>query len=87
MVKYEYTDIQPHQEQVETINLGTEEVKKEVKIGTTLGADSKERLVKLLQEYMDVFAWSYQDMPGLDTDIVVHKLPLRPDCPPVKQKL
>jgi hypothetical protein len=87
LVEYEYTDIQPHQEQVETINLGTEEAKKEVKIGTTLGADIKERLVKLLQEYVDVFAWSYQDMPGLDTDIVVHKLPLRPDYPPVKQKL
>ncbi|XP_050890365.1 uncharacterized protein LOC127095765 [Lathyrus oleraceus] len=27
------------------------------------------------------------DMPGLDTDIVEHKLPLQPDCPPVKQKL
>ncbi|GAU25046.1 hypothetical protein TSUD_155200 [Trifolium subterraneum] len=26
-------------------------------------------------------------MPGLDTDIVVHKLPLKPECPPVKQKL
>ncbi|XP_050916132.1 uncharacterized protein LOC127131245, partial [Lathyrus oleraceus] len=42
---------------------------------------------ELLHEYVDVFAWSYQDMPGLDTDIVVHKLPLQPDCPPVKQKL
>lgn len=87
MVEYEYTDLQPHQERVETINLGTEEAKKEVKIGATLGADIKERLIKLLQEYVDVFAWSYQDMPSLDTDIVVHKLPLRPDCSPVKQKL
>ncbi|XP_039684984.1 uncharacterized protein [Medicago truncatula] len=26
-------------------------------------------------------------MPGLDTDIVVHHLPLKPECPPVKQKL
>ncbi|MCI40683.1 RNA-directed DNA polymerase (Reverse transcriptase), partial [Trifolium medium] len=26
-------------------------------------------------------------MPGLDTDIVVHRLPLRPECLPVKQKL
>ena len=25
-------------------------------------------------------------MPGLDTDIVVHKLPLREDCPPIKRK-
>jgi hypothetical protein len=69
---------------VETINLGTEEKKKEVKVRTTLEASVKERLVKLLQEYVDVFAWSYQDMPGLDTDIVEQKLPLQPECPPVK---
>ena len=87
MVEYEYRDLQSHQEQVETINLGTDKEKKEVKIGTNLGADIRERLVKLLQEYVDVFAWSYQDMPSLDTNIVVHKLPLRADCPPVKQKL
>ena len=34
-----------------------------------------------------MFTWSYQDMPGLDTDIVVHCLPLREECAPVKQKL
>ena len=26
-------------------------------------------------------------MPGLDTDIVVHRLPTKEDCPPVKQKV
>jgi len=26
-------------------------------------------------------------MPGLDLDIVQHKLPLKPECPPIKQKL
>ena len=26
-------------------------------------------------------------MPGLDTDIVVHRLPLREECMPIKQKL
>ena len=25
--------------------------------------------------------------PGLDTDIVVHRLPTREDCPPIKQKV
>ncbi|XP_059281345.1 uncharacterized protein LOC132035043 [Lycium ferocissimum] len=34
----------------------------------------------------NVFAWSYDDMPGLSTDIVSHKLPIDPSCPPVKQK-
>ena len=44
-------------------------------------------MVEILREYVDVFAWSYQDMSGLDTDIVEHIFPLKPKCPPVKQKL
>ena len=44
-------------------------------------------MIELLKEFADVFAWSYQDMPGLDTSIVEHRLPLKPECPPVKQKL
>ncbi|XP_070007817.1 uncharacterized protein [Nicotiana sylvestris] len=35
---------------------------------------------------LDVFAWSYDDMPGLSVDLVVHKLPTYPDCPPLQQK-
>ena len=58
-----------------------------MKIGTTLSSATKKELIDLLQDYSDVFAWSYQDMLGLDTDIVVHRLPLREECMPVKQKL
>ncbi|CAJ2644569.1 unnamed protein product [Trifolium pratense] len=87
LLKQEEKMIQPHQELVEVINLGTDVDRKEVKIGASLQEDVKRNLVSLLQEYVDVFAWSYQDMPRLDTDIVVHKLPLRPECPPVKQKM
>ncbi|KAI5385203.1 hypothetical protein KIW84_071981 [Lathyrus oleraceus] len=87
LLRQEEKVIQPHEEPIEVVNLGTDEVKREVKIGAALEESVKGRLVVLLKEYVDIFAWSYQDMPGLDTDIVVHKLPLRTDCPPVKQKL
>lgn len=60
---------------------------KEVRIGSSLQDNVKEKLVKLLQEYMDVFAWFYQDMLGLDTNICVHCLPLKEEFPPVKQRL
>lgn len=36
---------------------------------------------------MDVFSLSYQDMPGFDTDIIEHKLPLQPEFALVKKKL
>ena len=41
----------------------------------------------MLHDYVEVFSWSYEDMPGLDTDIVVHHIPLKGDCPLVKQKV
>lgn len=56
-------------------------------IGASLAEHVHSELVKLMHEYVDVFAWSYQDMPGLDTNIVEHRFPLKPECPPVKQKL
>ena len=58
-----------------------------MKIGTALSLATRKELIDLLQDYSDVFAWSCQDMPGLNTEIVVHRLPLREECTPVKQKL
>ncbi|KAI5437067.1 hypothetical protein KIW84_023257 [Lathyrus oleraceus] len=78
---------QPFEEQIELVNLGSEDNVKEVKIGSRLCPDAKKGLIDLLREYSDVFAWSYQDMPGFDSEIVEHRLPLKPECPPVKQKL
>ena len=73
--------------ETELVNLGTTEEKKEVKVGTGMTALIRQGLITLLEEYQDVFAWSYQDMPGLDSDIVQHKLPLNPGSSPVKKKL
>ena len=85
LLEHEERTIQPYKEPLEVINLGSEEDKKEVKIGALLHPEVKIRLIDLLKEYVDVFAWSYQDMPGLDTDIAEHRLPLKPECPPVKK--
>jgi hypothetical protein len=66
--------------------LGNEQEKKELKIGTLVTTEERNRLVSLLHEYADVFAWTYADMPGLDTDIVVHKIPLLEGSKPIKHK-
>lgn len=54
--------IQPHHESMVVINLGTKEDKKEVKVGAFLKENVKRKLVELLQEYAEVFAWSYRNM-------------------------
>jgi hypothetical protein len=42
--------------------------------------------VQFLRENVDVFAWSHEDMPGIDTEVMVHKLNVNPSMHPVKQK-
>ncbi|KAI5430132.1 hypothetical protein KIW84_034634 [Lathyrus oleraceus] len=87
LLEHEEKIIQPHLENLETVNLGSEDCVREVKIGALLEESVKKGLIDFLREYVDVFAWSYEDMPGQDTDIVQHFLPLKPECVPVKQKL
>ena len=87
IVAPEDQEMGPHQEETKIVDLGTSNGKKEVKIGTSMTAPICEELIALLKDYQDVFAWSYQDMPGLCSDIVQHRLPLNPECSPVKQKL
>ena len=41
----------------------------------------------MLHDYVEIFACSYEDMPRLDTNILVHRLPTKEDCPPVKKKV
>ena len=86
LLQQEERAIQPHEEPVESVNLGTEEDRKEVKIGANLESSVKQRLIQMLRDYVEIFAWSYEDIPGLDTDIVVHHLPTKEDCPPVNRR-
>ena len=51
------------------MDLGTGSGKKDVKIGTGITAPICEELTTLLRDYQDSFACSYQDMPGLSSDI------------------
>ena len=71
----------------ELIDFGVPDQPREIRIGSSLSHDERSRLIDLLRSYLDVFAWSYEDMPGLDPTIVQHHLPILPHARPVKQKL
>jgi len=72
--------LRPAKEELETINVGNEEIKRELKIGTLITPEEKEELIALLRVYVDVFAWSYKDVPGL------YRVPLVEGCKSVKKK-
>ena len=60
---------------------------KKIRIGSFLSPGERSRLIDLLKSYFDVFAWSYEDMSGLDSCIVQHHLSILLYARPVKQKL
>ena len=71
----------------ELIDIGTPDKPREIRIDSFLSHDERSRLIDLLRSYLDVFAWSYEDMSGLDFSIVQHHLPILSHARLVKKKL
>ena len=62
---------------IELIDFRAPDQLREIRIGSSLSPYERSR-------YLDVFSWSYEDMPGLDPTIVQHHLPILPHARPVK---
>ena len=69
------------------IDFGVPDQPREIRIGSSLSPDERSGLINLLRSYLDVFSWSYEDIPGLDPTIVQHHPPILPHARPVKKKL
>uniref|UniRef100_A0A2N9I5K4 Integrase catalytic domain-containing protein n=1 Tax=Fagus sylvatica TaxID=28930 RepID=A0A2N9I5K4_FAGSY len=73
-------------EDLEVINLSHDPgIDKPVSISTSLSAVERACLINLLKEYQDVFAWKYDEMPGIDPGLVAHSLNVEPGTKPVVQ--
>lgn len=55
-------------------------------IGTQMEPKIKRQLKELQIEHMDVFMWSPEDMPDIDTKITEHHLCVNPEAKKVPQK-
>jgi hypothetical protein len=66
--------------------LGTAEDPRKVLIAKELDEDFKEQLTNVLRTYKDVFAWSYEDMKGLNPEFYHHKINLAKAAIPVQQR-
>jgi len=58
-----------------------------VKLSKHLPQEHKTRYIKLFQEYIDVFAWKCEDLKTYDTSVIQHRIPLKLNTKPFKQKL
>jgi hypothetical protein len=58
-----------------------------VHIGASCSSDEIVTYTSLFKEFRDIFAWSYEEMPGIDPAIVVHEIKTYPGAKPVRQRL
>ena len=57
---------------LEEIPLDSTRLDRTTKISTLASPTVCQALVAFLKENQDVFAWSYEDMPGIDPSVMVH---------------
>ena len=75
------------EDDIEEYNIGSPEEPKNIKLSKTLPPNIKQRYINLFKEFKDVFAWGYQDLKSYDTSMIQHKIPLKENQKPFKQKL
>ncbi|KAL0446534.1 UNVERIFIED_CONTAM: hypothetical protein Slati_1781300 [Sesamum latifolium] len=56
------------------------------KIGSKMKEDVRDQVVNCLRKNKDIFAWTLQDLEGIDPGVITHHLNLNPTIKPVKQK-
>jgi hypothetical protein len=58
-----------------------------VNLSKSLLLEQKLKYIELFKEYLDVFAWGYEDLKAYDTRIIQHRIPIKQDQKPFRQKL
>ena len=77
-----------HASALEELNLAgdNDNESKTVLIVKDMMEADKQKLTALLKQYKDVFAWSFDDMKGLDPTFCQHQINLHRDAKPVQQR-
>ncbi|PNX98475.1 gag-pol polyprotein [Trifolium pratense] len=72
-------------EELEPIQIG-EADHQVTSISTSLGHEEREKVIAILKNNADLFAWKPSDMSGIDGNIITHKLSISPEAKPVSQR-
>jgi hypothetical protein len=56
-------------------------------LSSSLSREKRVEYTELLKEFFDVFAWTYEDLMTYDTSVIEHKIPLKEEAKPFRQKL
>jgi hypothetical protein len=71
--------IEPTGKEVEDCNIATEKEPKIIKLSKYLPFAQEHKFIELFKEFIDVFAWIYEDLKSYDTSIIQHKIPIKED--------
>ncbi len=75
-------------EETTAINISTKtDVVENIHVGKSCSSSELEIYNALFREFRDVFAWSYDEMPGIDSSIVEHEIKMYLDVKLVRQWL
>ena len=73
-------------EALEDIPLDEDNPGKSTRIEADLEGKIKKGLTCFLRKNINVFAWSHENMPGIDPSVITHHLNVHPSSKPVRQK-
>ena len=73
-------------EALENIPLDESNPERCTRVEADLNEKTKQDLVRFLKKSIDVFAWSYEDMPSIDPSVITHRLNVYPSFKLVQQK-
>ena len=70
-------------EELEEVILDDLRPERMTRVGTLASWPVRQALTAFLRNNQDVFAWSHEDMPGIDPSIIVHRLNVSPSFSPI----
>ena len=65
-------------EALEDISLDESNPERCTRVGVDLEEKTKQDLICFLKKSIDVFAWSHEDMLGIDPNVITHRLNVYP---------
>lgn len=75
-------------EETITINILTKlDVVENIHVGKSCSSSELEIYYALFREFRDLFAWSYEEIPDIDSSIVEYEIKMYLDVKPVRQRL
>ena len=73
-------------EELEEVVLDESRPGRTTRMGTLASPMIRQDLAGFLRMNQGVFAWSHEDMPGIDPSVIVHRLNINPASSPIRQK-